>query len=211
MSRTVARFARIAYLVYPSRPRHQNDVPKLTVRERAKVIGGMFIKGATAFGGKVAGVSGFVGGSILTYVLFVADLDAAWAVAIVLAAVLVIALVGAYLEWHEAYGAAVRFWPTWEIPQDRADTLRVLYEANYETADNVEWKQFVRQYIGGHRAEAQRDLDTCETAGYPLAIDRDDLRNPATPEAFTAIVDAFQEGADRWKAAERRDRSGVAE
>jgi hypothetical protein len=195
----------VAYLIYPMRPRRQNELPKLTIRARAKVIGGMFLKGITAFGGKVAGVSAFVGGSVLTYVLFVADLDAAWAAAVVLAVLLVVFLVGAYLEWHEAYGAAIRFWPTWEVPQDRADTLRALYEANYGNADATDWKRFVQQYIGSHREAAQRDFDTCETVGHRLAIERDDLRNPATPDAFTHIADAFQDAADRWKAAEREE------
>jgi len=177
-------------LDYGSPP--ENPLPRRSLRERAKWVLAAFVRGAVAFGGKLALLTGLLGGSALAYVLFVADLGSAWTAAIALAALLVVLLTGAYQLWNQAYEQAWRFTPTWEQLQTRADVLRALVDEHAERGGG-----FKRQYMAGHMSQTRRDFDRAVAAGYTPDFDRDRIGN-ADLEDVRELVAAFDAVVTVW-------------
>lgn len=171
-------------------------MPPRTVGERVGYAVAAFKRGATASGGKLALVTTLVGGSALTFGIFVAHLSVPWALLICLAALAVIYAVGAYALWSEAYDTAYRFMPTWEQLEDRADTLRGL-------AHGATPERFQHQYLGGHMLALRRDYDRAVAAGHPPAFDRGLIRTAELADAVT-IIAALEDAAQSWKEAEER-------
>lgn len=182
-------------LDYGSPP--ENPLLKRSWRERTEWVVVAFVRGATAFGGKLALLGGLVGGSALTYVLFVADLEAAWIAAIALAALLVVLVVGSYQLWNQAYDLAWRFAPTWQQLQTRADTLRALVNEHAERGSG-----FKRQYMAGHMTRTRRDYDRAVEAGYPPAFDRDRIGDADLDDA-RELVAAFDAVVIKWRSEEK--------
>ncbi|MGH3021219.1 MAG: hypothetical protein ACRDNR_13855 [Gaiellaceae bacterium] len=141
-----------------------------------------------------------IGVTVAWVLVFLTDLEWAWAIAIVLAVLLLIALEGGYRLWDAADKTATRYLPTWELLQDRADILRALYDAN---AQGRIWAEFLGIYMAGHRPAAQRDFDMAVTVGFPLVLERDALSRPSGPDDFLAIVSAFEAAASEWREAEQ--------
>jgi hypothetical protein len=181
----------------PPPPRPRKGGP---FRQRAEFLGTVLLAGGTRLTSAVGLVSLVVGVTVVGLLRAFAGLPWPWAVVIALAVVLLVIAEGAFRLWADTYDVAVRFIPTWQRTQDRADILRTWHDAN---APSYPWTQFRTQYVTGHRQAAQEDYDTAETAGFPLTLTRDDLREPADWQAALAIADAFDEAAERWKEAER--------
>lgn len=148
--------------------------------------------------GTVIGIAGLVLPLTLSRIF---DLSLAWTLVAILGSLALILGIGSYRLWDEAERFAIRFWPTWEQLQDRADTLHEIYDANYK---GQPWPEFLTQnYLGSHREAARSEFDMAETAGFPLPIEREALRRPGSPDEFLAIADAFAQAAQEWKEDER--------
>ena len=157
----------------------------------------MTFRGATAVGGRLAALSGFVGGSVLTYVIFIAHLPALWIVPVAACLLLAVLAVGSYLAWSEVHQLVVRFMPTWEHIQTRADNLRALVNEYEELGGHG----FRRQFNAGYFAVTARDYDRAVAAGYPPAFARERLGR-ATLDDVKELVDAFDDVVVRWRSAE---------
>jgi hypothetical protein len=183
------------------------------MRERAQFVGFALMRGAMAFGGKLAFLSGLVGGSVLTYVLFIADLSLPWILVAVLAALLATFAVGAYQFWDEAYRVALRLTPTWEYMQNEADVLRALtteycYDASGALVEPHEVSPerrvaFQRQYMAGFMASARENFDRVRSAGYDLNFDRERIGS-AQIEDVVELAAAFEDVAQRWREEESK-------
>ena len=72
--------------------------------------------------GAVVGFASFViGFSAVGLLVAFSGLSLPWAIAIGLGVVLLVVSEGAYRLWSATYDVAVRYVPTWERPQQRAD------------------------------------------------------------------------------------------
>jgi hypothetical protein len=187
----------------------QNPVPPRTWGERLGFGWLALVRGVATFGGKLAGISGFVGGSVLTYLVFVADLALPWAILAFAVTVLIVFVIGAYQLWSAADDAAWRFSPTWELCQVRADGLRALTEEyRYDGMGQLldpndvphgQQVAFRRQYLAGHMAATKADFDRAVAAGYAPDFDRDKLGSADLPDVVR-LADALQEVATTWRA-----------
>lgn len=181
----------------------ENEAPSHNARLRISYVETVFLKGLKLFGGKLAGVTGLVGGSVLTYLIFVAKAPLPWALLAVVAAVFVIYAGGAYRVWSEAYDAAYRFCPTWEQLQARADTLRGVVFGHSEP------ERFKNQYLGGHMLALRQDYDRAVFAGYAPDFERDLIRTAELSD-MDKIIAALEDAAERWKQDEEGGEAGSA-
>lgn len=181
----------------------ENPRPKRNMRLRIGFLWGSVMKGGAVLTDKVALLSGFVGGSVLTYLLVASNLPLAWGVAVALVVVMVVFAVGAYRLWADAYEAAFRFCPTWEHIQTRADTLRALVNEHAERGQG-----FQRQFMAGHMAVTRRDFDRAVAAGYPPNFDRDRISG-ADLEDVRELINAFENVVQVWKEAEAEKLGGA--
>jgi hypothetical protein len=140
-------------------------------------------------------LTGLVGGSALTYLLAVVHVSLPWALVILLTVLLIIGLVGSYLAWSEQRQAALRFQPTWEHIQTRADNLRALVN------EHEHREGFKQQYMAGHMTTTRRDYDRAVAAGYPPQFDRDRIGNAEMDDVRELIV-ALDDVVRRWRADE---------
>ena len=179
----------------------ENPPPERSMRDRLGWVWAAIVRGVASFGGKVAALSAFVGGSVLTYAIFVVHLSASWAIACLLGVVLIIFVTGAYRLWSEAYDAAWRFAPTWENLQTRADNLRALveeysYDGSGELLDDLtqvsreKKNQFRRQFMAGHMVQTRQDYDRAVAAGFEPDFDRDRISS-CQLEDVAELVAAF--------------------
>jgi hypothetical protein len=180
-------------LPHPGGP-PENDVPPRSVGQRVGYVAAAFQKGLTASGGKFAAATSLIGGSALAYGVFVAHLNAPWALLICVAVGALIYGLGAYELWSEAYAAAFRFMPTWEQLQTRADTLQGLIYGS--TPD-----RFKNQYMGGHMNALRQDYDRADAAGHRPDFDRELIRTVELEE-MAAVISSLEAAALAWKEAE---------
>jgi hypothetical protein len=181
----------------------ENSVPPRSARQFAAFLGTAFVRGIVVFGPLIGVLTVLVGGSVLAYALFVANLPWAWTAAIALGVLLLVFVLGAYQLWSEAYGAALRFGPTWEHVQTRADTLRALVNEHDQRGAG-----FQRQYMAGHMTAARRDYDHAVAAGYRPDFDRERIGS-ADLAGVRELVAALDDVVRRWRADEDRQ-TGVA-
>jgi hypothetical protein len=155
--------------------------------------------GRGVLGARVAVVTVLIGGSVVTYTLAAGELPLLSAIAVGIALVFVLFLLGACSLFRRAYAAAVRFAPSWERLQQRADTLWALYEAESGSENHA---AFRARFAASHSVAAQQDLDNAAKAGYPLiGITRDEIRR-ATLSDLPTIAQAFDEAAGRFRKVE---------
>jgi hypothetical protein len=176
-------------------------VPKPTVRDHANFVWAALVKGTAAFGARVAVLTLLVGGSVLTYGIAVKDWPLPWAIVAVLATLLVVFVLGACELFGQAYSVAIRFAPSWERLQTRADTLWALHNASKGTDD----ERFRAQFAASHSVAARQDFDDAAKAGHPLiGVTRDDIRH-AGIENLPRIAAAFDDAAERFKASDAKE------
>jgi hypothetical protein len=115
-------------------------------------------------------------------------------VVIGLAILLIVFVLGACELFGQAYSVAMRFAPTWERLQARADTLWATYNAENGSTDDA---QFRARFAASHSVATQQDLDNASKAGYPLVgVGRDDVRRAGLSN-MPKIAAAFEEAATR--------------
>jgi hypothetical protein len=136
-----------------SRPASREVAPAPTPRrggpsqKRADFLFGVARAGSGRFSAVFRLVSLAVGVTIASALGALLVLPWPWAVAVVLAIFLLVAVEGAYQLWSVAYDVALTFMPTWERIQERAETFRAWCEAN----ESAPWPQLLPQYIASHR------------------------------------------------------------
>lgn len=192
-------------IIFPKYPFQENSVPRFRVRDYAKIVIGMLVQGVTAFTGKLASISGFVGGCVFSYAVFVAKLNPLWAAIIGLIVVIIVFVIGAVRECKKARVLAIRFAPSWEQCDEQVVTLETLIDTHplgLSEMNEEQYKGFRKGYMSSHYQLVCRNFNQAETAGYPLGIDKDVLKCKA-PEDFETILAAFRMAADCWKAYER--------
>jgi hypothetical protein len=93
----------------------------------------------------------------------------------------------------------MRFAPTWERLQARADTLWALYNAENGSADDA---QFRASFAASHSVATQQDLDNASKVGYPLlGVGRNDIRRAGVSD-LPKIAAAFEDAATRLRKVE---------
>lgn len=190
---------------------HKNPIAPRSWRERGRFVMVAFVRGAMTFGGKLAAISGFVGGSVLTYAVFVGHLALPWILLIALAIVGVVFGLGAYNLWDHADRAARLYYPSWEQVQAYAHRIQALtgeYTGEHEgkprstvELDETRRTQFRARYAAGLRMQARIEYDRASSAGFRPDFPAEKLSSLEIEDAIT-LADALEEAATRWREAE---------
>lgn len=199
--------------VVPKHPdEHHGEEPSARpLRHHGEFVWAAFVKGATLFTGRLALISGFVGGCVLTYLTFVTDLNAAWVVAIALATLLVIFVIGADQIFGVWYQTAIAYAPTWERCRDQANNLTALTsEFRHDGTrvlplDEVPLQRridFRREYMAGWMSFVEAEYDRACAAGYVPDFDPDRIATAELEDALE-LSDVLRDVAKRWRAAEK--------
>ena len=137
----------------------------------------------------VAAVTTLAGGSVAAHAVAIREFTLPWAVLALLVIFATVFAIGACTLYREVHAVAVRFAPSWEPLQERADTLWALYNSR-EDGPNADTR-FRARFAATHSVAAQQTLDEAAKAGYPVeGVTRDDIRHAGLSDLPT-IAAAF--------------------
>ena len=195
---------------HPDEHYGRQEPPPLTFRQRGGWVVQAFIDGVTSFVGKLALVTGFVGGSLLTYLIFVTDLHPAWVATVAVAVLLVVFVIGAEQLWEQTYMTLVSYAPTWERCRDQANNLKALAHEHrhdgtrvlpLEEVDDQLRINFRRDYMNGWMSFVEAEYDRACAAGYRPDFDRDRIATAELDDVIE-LAAALDDVVVRWRAAE---------
>jgi hypothetical protein len=131
------RLALVALIVLAHHFFQENPVPRRTLRDHGRFIWAALAKGTELLGARLAVLTTLVGGSLLAYALIALDLSWPWDIVVGLVVLLTVFVLGACQLFSQAYSVAMRFAPTWERLQARADTRWAMYNAENGSTDDA--------------------------------------------------------------------------
>lgn len=182
-------------LVLPHRLSGENPVPRPTARDHGAFVWASLVRGSRSFTGAVALITTVAGGSLVAYALVVRNLPLPWVATILLGGMFLTFAIGACSLYAEARAIAIRFRPSWEPLQQRADTLWAIYNSD----DSDDAAAFRARFAASHSVAAQNDFDDAAKMGFPLVdVTRDDIRHAARAE-LPRIAAAFEDAATRLR------------
>ena len=144
---------RMALVVLPRRLRSENPVPDWSAGDYVMFVLAAFQTGLVGGWKVVAAVTTLAGGSVAAHAVAIREFTLPWAVLALLVIFATVFAIGACTLYREVHAVAVRFAPSWEPLQERADTLWALYNSR-EDGPNADTR-FRARFAATHSVAAR--------------------------------------------------------